>query len=92
MIDETKEAKKYKEKQEDRRYVWHYNLNHAPTYARAYFKRELEQADKIFARREADGEDVTKYTKLDHIRELIMFTAEQLDLYGYDMFKMRFND
>ena len=48
MIDETKEAKKYKEKQEDRRYVWHYNLNHAPTYARAYFKRELEHADKIY--------------------------------------------
>lgn len=92
MIDETKEAKKYKEKQENRQYVWNYNLDHAPTYARAYFKRELEHADKIFARREADGEDVTKYTKLDHIRELIMFTAEQLDLYGYDMFKMRFND
>ena len=92
MTHEEIEAKKYKEKQEDRRYVWHYNLNHAPTYARAYFKRELEHADKIFARREANGEDVTKYTKLDHIRELIMFTAEQLDLYGYDMFKMRFND
>ena len=45
MIDETKEAKKYKEKQENRRYVWHYNLDHAPTYARAYFKRELEKYD-----------------------------------------------
>lgn len=92
MTHEEIEAKRYKEKQENRQYVWHYNLDHAPTYARAYFKRELEHADKIFARREANGEDITKYTKLDHIRELIMFTAEQLDLYGYDMFKMRFND
>lgn len=92
MTHEEIEAKKYKEREERRQYIWNYNFDHAPTYARAYFKRELEYADKLFAQREADGEDISKYTKLDHIRELIMFTAEQLDLYGYDMFKMRFND
>lgn len=88
MTHEGIEVKKEKYRQ----HVYDYNFEHSQTYARAYFERELEYADKIFAKKIANGEDISNFTELDYVKKLIKRIAEQLDLYGYDIFKLRFND